>query len=269
MTTAGDIVERAFKRILVGGADAAPEPDEYADALADLNSFMLALEVDGIRLGYTVVDNVSDPVTIPPAAVLGVVSNLAITIAPDYGGVVSAALAAQATTGMGTLRKLSRPRMKTSYPGTLPTGSGNTGWDLDDDYYAPMISAQLSLAGNTLVTDIVTADTPVRVNAFWERPLAEGMRSDVYGRVTSTQDGMTVVSVLCSATATGDGAYTFRLMKNGVSVAAVSATLSATPVSATLSQAVTLYPADYLELWVEAGGHTNDLTITDGQVEVC
>jgi len=47
MSTAGDIIERAFKRILVGGADAAPEADEYADALADLNSMMAAFEANG------------------------------------------------------------------------------------------------------------------------------------------------------------------------------------------------------------------------------
>jgi P22 tail accessory factor len=269
MSTAGDIIERAFKRILVGGADAAPEADEYADALADLNSMMAGFEANGIRLGYTEVDNVSDNVTIPSAAILGVVSNLAVTIAPDYGGTVSPILADQARSGMNTLRKLGCPRIRTSFPNTLPMGSGNMeygGWD--DEYFASGVFALLSLAGNSLTTDIVTADVPVKVNAFWTADVSEGLRSDVSGRIASLQSDDVAITAVLALTATGSGAYTFRVMQNGVSVATVTGTLSATPLDLTLTASLTLAPADYLEIWVEADGHTVDCVVTDAQFKV-
>jgi P22 tail accessory factor len=269
MSAAGDIIERAFKRILVGAADAAPEADEYADALADLNSFMASLEARSIRLGYTEVDNVSDNVTIPAGAILGVISNLAITIAPDYGGTVSNELAEQARLGMHTLRKLGLPRIRTSFPNTLPMGSGNIdygGWD--DEYFASGVFALLSLAGNSLTTNVVTADTPVKVNAFWVADVSEGLRADVSGRIASLQGDDVAITAVLALTATGTGAYTFRVMQNGVSAATVTGTLSATPLDLTLTASLTLAPADYLEIWVEADGHTVDCVVTDAQFKV-
>jgi len=273
VSTAGQIIERAFKRILVGAADASPEPDEYADALSDLNSMMISLEADGIRLGYTEVDNVSDVVTVPKGAELGIIANLALAIAPDYNAAISPALGEQARSGMATMRKLGRVRITTSYPGTLPRGSGNedlNAWD--DHYFSPMISALLSLAGNTLTTNIVTADVPVRINAFWVPAFAEGMRGEVYGRITCEQRFETTVTVAVALSATisaGSGAYTFRVMHNGVSVATTAATLSATPADVVISHSLMLYPQDYLEIWVEADAHATDLVVVDGQFEVC
>lgn len=269
MSTAGEIIERAFKRILVGGADAAPEPDEYADALEDLNSMMLSFEANGIRLGYTVVDNVSDDVTIPSSAILAVVSNLAVNIAPDYGVAVSPILADQANTGMKTLRKIALPRIATSYPDTLPMGSGNMeygGWE--DEFFASGVFALLSLAGNSLITNIVTADVPVRVNAFWTADISQGLRSDIFGRITSLQNDDVIVTAVLALTATGTGAYTFRIMQSGVSVGTVTGTLSATPLDLTLTASLTLAPADYLEVWVEADAHTVDCVVTDAQFKV-
>lgn len=270
MSTAGQIIERSFKRILVGAADAAPEPDEYADALSDLNSMMAALEADGIRLGYTEVDNVSDVVTVPKGAELGIIANLALAIASDYGAAISPALGEQARSGMATLRKIGRVRITSSYPGTLPRGSGNddlNAWN--DQYFSPLISALLSLAGNTLTTNIVTADTPVRINAFWVPAFAEGMRGEVYGRITCEQRFETTVTVAVALSATGTGSYTFRLMHNGVSVATDTETLSTTPVDIVISHSLVLEPQDYLEIWVEANAHTVDLIVVDGQFEVC
>ncbi len=269
MSTAGEVIERAFKRILVGGADAVPEPDEYADALADLNDFMASLEANGIRLGYTVVDNVSDTVTIPSSAILAVVSNLAVTVAPDYGATISPALAEQARAGMATLRKIALPRIRSSFPNTLPMGSGNVdygGWE--DEFFASGVFALLSLAGNSLTTNIVTADVPVRVNAFWVADMSEGLRADISGRITSLQEDDVAITAVLAITATGTGAYTFRVMQNGVSAATVTGTLSATPLDLTLTASLTLAPADYLEIWVEADAHTVDCVVTDAQFKV-
>ena len=108
MSTAGDIIQTALKRVLVQASDAPLEPDEYQDALDSLNDLMAAYEADGIRLGYTPVDNVEDEVTVPPGARRGIIANLAIEISADYGGNITAALSRQASEGMQTLRKLGR-----------------------------------------------------------------------------------------------------------------------------------------------------------------
>jgi len=269
--TAGRVIERALKRILVGAADAAPEADEYADALDDLNDFMAALESRGIRLGYTIVDNVSDVVTVPAGAILPIIANLAVTVAPDYSAAVSAALAAQAAEGMNTLRKLGRPRLKAQYPLTLPRGAGNDDtyqYAGDGYFYGNSVLALLSMAGNTLATDIVTADVPVLVAGQWTQVDAIGLRTDVAGRITSLQDGDVSVTVTLTMSATGSGAYTFRLMHNGVSIATDTETLSATPADISITKAVTLEPGDYLEVYVEGDAHTNDPTIADAQFEV-
>lgn len=269
--TAGRVIERALKRILVGGADASPEADETADALSDLNDFMLALEANGVRLGYTVVDNVSDIVTVPQGAVNGIIANLAVTVAPDYSAAISPALAEQAREGMRTLRRLGRNKVSTPYPTTLPQGSGNEGYNpsgWNDHFYLSGVSGVLSLAGNTLTTDIVTADTPVKINAYWTKVKSVGLICDVGGRITSNQTADTSVTATITLSATGTGAYTFRLMQNGVSVASDTETLSATPVDIAITKALTLEPSDYLELWVEADGHTVDLIVADGQFEV-
>ena len=60
MATSGISLQTALKRVLVQASDAPLEPDEYQDALDSLNDLMAAYEADGIRLGYTPVDNVED-----------------------------------------------------------------------------------------------------------------------------------------------------------------------------------------------------------------
>jgi hypothetical protein len=109
----------------------------------------------------------------------------------------------------------------------------------------------------------------VRVNAFWVPAFAEGMRGEVYGRITCEQRFQTTVTVAVALSATGSGVYTFRLMRNGVSVATTAATLSASPADVVISHSLMLSPQDYLEVWVEADAHTVDLVVADGQFEVC
>jgi len=269
--TAGRVIERALKRILVGAADASPEADEYADALDDLNDMMAALESRGIRLGYTVVDNVSDTVTVPTGAVHGIIANLAVMVAPDYHAAVSPSLAQQAKEGMDVLRELGSAKIRTQYPSTLPRGAGN--WDTyqysgDALFYGNAVFGILSMSGNTLATDVTAADTPVLVAGEWTHVDGVGMRTDVAGRIQSLQDADVSVTATITLSATGTGAYTFRLMHNGVSIDTATETLSATPATVTISKAVTLAPRDYLEIYVEGDGHMVDPTIADAQFEV-
>lgn len=125
MATVQQVANAALKRIIVQGASSTLEPDEYQDFIFAMNNFMSALAADGVALGYTVVSNIADQVTIPTGALRGLIANMAIEVAPDYGGVVSPALVEQARTGLDTMRQIGQSIPETAYPCTLPYGAGN------------------------------------------------------------------------------------------------------------------------------------------------
>ena len=89
MATVEQIAKASLQRLLVQGSESSLNPDDYQDYIFALNNYMTALDADGIALGYTVVDSISDQVTIPIGALRGVIANMAIEVAPDYGGEVS------------------------------------------------------------------------------------------------------------------------------------------------------------------------------------
>jgi hypothetical protein len=122
MATAGDIAKRALASILVAGSEAELFGDDYDDILFELNIFMAELEVRGNDLGYTEVTSPSDEVTIPTGALSGVIANLALRIAPQYGGHVSDALIAQADAGMKAINSMTITIGDSLLPGNLNVG---------------------------------------------------------------------------------------------------------------------------------------------------
>lgn len=119
------MAKASLQRILVQASEADLEPDEYQDFIFALNNFMLALDADGISLGFTEVSSLGDEVTIPTGALRGLIANMALEVAPDYGGEISPLLVAAAADGMSTMRKLGQVMYRMRYPSTLPVGSGN------------------------------------------------------------------------------------------------------------------------------------------------
>jgi len=126
MATVAQVAKASLQRILVQAAEAPLEADEYQDFIIAMNNYMLALDSQGIHLGYTAVSNLADEVTVPLGALRGVIANVAIEVAPDYGGVVSDALVMQAREGLQAMRMLGQTIGGTRMPSTLPIGSGNT-----------------------------------------------------------------------------------------------------------------------------------------------
>lgn len=136
--TGAQVIKAALQRILVQASEADLEADEYQDAILALNAMMASWESDGIRLGYTPIDSIADEITVPPGAIRGIIANLALEVAPDYNGVVSAALASQANDGMRICRKLGVRIIPTQYPTNLPKGSG---YEDEMDYIDPFFEA--------------------------------------------------------------------------------------------------------------------------------
>jgi hypothetical protein len=125
MATVAQVAKASLQRILVQASEAPLEPDEYQDYIFALNNYMAQLDAQGIMLGYTVVDNLGDEVTVPTGALRGIIANMAIEVAPDYGGVVSEGLALAARQGMQTMRTIGQRIRSSRLPSTLPLGSGN------------------------------------------------------------------------------------------------------------------------------------------------
>lgn len=123
--TVEQVLRPALQELLVQGSETPLEADEYRDTIFALNTWMADLEARGVDLGYTTVDSLSDAVTVPDGAIMGIVSNLALLIAPQFGAVPSNELYRKAKRGMNTIYKLGQTIVDSEYPCTLPRGSGN------------------------------------------------------------------------------------------------------------------------------------------------
>lgn len=136
MTTfTGQTVRAILGKIIVSGAEETLQPAETADTIFAMNNYMTALDADGINLGYTIVKSINDEITVAPGAIQGIIFNVAVMIAPDYGAVVTPAMIDGAKLGLSAMRKLSRDIQPMTLPSTLPIGSGNEDSFVDSDQH--------------------------------------------------------------------------------------------------------------------------------------
>lgn len=125
MATAEQVALASLSKILVASPVAPLEAEDLTDFIFEMNNYMLALDADGVQLGYTVITSPSEDVTVPTGALRGVIANMAIEVSPAYRGTITEALAKMAKEGLETMRKIGQSMGTTSYPYTLPLGSGN------------------------------------------------------------------------------------------------------------------------------------------------
>ena len=131
MATVAQVAKASLQRILVQQSEADLEPDEYTDFIFAMNNYMLALDAEGVTLGYTEVSNLGDDVTVPAGALRGIIANMAIEVSPDYSGTITSALVMAAKEGLNAMRLLGQQLGASRYPSILPIGSGNQdypGW---------------------------------------------------------------------------------------------------------------------------------------------
>jgi hypothetical protein len=129
MAKAAQVLKASLHDILVQGSDASLQADEYQDAIFAMNNYMTALDANGIKLGYTVVGSLSDEITIPDGAVMGLIANLAILLAPQFNANVSQGLVTKAKIGMRAMQKLGITYAPTEMPSTMPIGVNQDGHD--------------------------------------------------------------------------------------------------------------------------------------------
>jgi hypothetical protein len=136
MATVAQVTKAILQEILVQESEADLESDEYQDTIFALNNYMTSLDARGVSLGYTIVSNLAETVTVPAGALQGVISNVAIIVAPQFDATVSQALVKKAQDGMEAMLKLGTSQAPLVHPSTLPIGSGNE-WYLYRGRYYP------------------------------------------------------------------------------------------------------------------------------------
>lgn len=126
MTTALTVIQKALSKIGVRSREVDLTTDEISDAIDELNDMMYEWDADGLNLGYTTVTASTDTVTTPDWSMGCIKNNLAIRLAPDFGGEVTQALIHLADMGYETIVNRNVSLDNVDFPDTLPIGSGNT-----------------------------------------------------------------------------------------------------------------------------------------------
>ncbi len=125
MATANQVAKSSLDWILVNDAIAPLGPNDINDFIFSMNNYMLGLDAEGVTLGYTIITNPGDEITISTGALRGLITNMALERAPSYDAVVTPELAQIAKDGLKQMRLIGQGSPITSYPSTLPIGSGN------------------------------------------------------------------------------------------------------------------------------------------------
>lgn len=126
MAKVNEYVVDALEDLVVQADEAPIEASEARACIRVLNDMMTMFAANGINLGYTVVSDLGDDVTIPDGAIMGVKAHLAIMLADKYEVDVSARLQWKADQGMRAMLNLAVETTASKYPSTLPRGSGNS-----------------------------------------------------------------------------------------------------------------------------------------------
>ena len=144
MATVAQLAKASLQRILVRASEADLEPDECQDYIFALNNYMLALDAEGVALGFTEVSDLGDEVTVPVGALRGIIANMAIEVAPDYNGQISPGLRVAALQGEKAMRLLGQYIAASAFPCTLPRGSGNEGRGrYQNEHFYPCSEAEI------------------------------------------------------------------------------------------------------------------------------
>lgn len=288
MATANDVVSAGLKSIIVLGAESALDSADAQDFISAMNYYMFDLDARGVKLGYTEVSSLGDEITIPSGALRGLIANVAIEVAPEYGGNISPALIQRAKDGLKAMRRLGISLGKTALPSNLPIGSGNEGeYHYADSYYYPDQEedilaeasgtpyASLSMTGNTTATTITTAGTSLLVAGTWVIDRAREVAGTAAGRITYSSEKDIILDIASTitvepATASSQiiSAY---IALNGVEVAASRRQTEATaslPITIPFEYRMKLEKDDYIELFIANDTSTDNLLVSAATFKV-
>ncbi len=123
---ASQVIADALLELNVIRAGQTPNASQQAIMIRKLNEMMAQWEIEGRHLGYKPVGTVTEVLTVPDGAIVGIRANLAVHAASSFGASVSAELAVAADTGLETIRKICAQEIpiETDLQSSTDTGSG-------------------------------------------------------------------------------------------------------------------------------------------------
>ncbi len=133
--TASSVITDALGEAFINAMEQPTEAADMQKGIRYLNRMMAKLDAKGISLGYTVVNDPTDLITIPDGAIDGLIMNLAVALAPSYGEQVSPELFQNAKSGMKAMLDIAVVALPRKLPCTLPVGSGNYDTRYNDKFF--------------------------------------------------------------------------------------------------------------------------------------
>lgn len=140
--TKRQFINQAFEEVGLAAYVFDLTPEQLQSAMYRLDSMMAAWNAKGIRLGYPVpsspeAGDLDTGTNVPDSANEAIYLNLGVRLAPGFGKTVSNDTKSSAKQAYDTL--LSRAAMPTEQqlPVTMPVGSGNKPWRIDNPYVQP------------------------------------------------------------------------------------------------------------------------------------
>lgn len=287
MATVSQVVSSGLKSIIVLGSEASLESEDAQDFIFAMNNFMFDLESKGVRLGWTNVSNLGDTVTIPAGALRGLIANVAVEVAPDYGGVVSPALQMRAISGLKAMYQLGVKVIPSAFPSTLPIGSGNEDNNkiTDEHFYTNLEasilaeasgipSASLILSGNTSATTISTIGTSVLVAGAWGIDRNSQLTATAAGKISSSLEdtfaaALTANLNIAPVVATNQIISAYFVL-NGVVISASRAQIEVSvglPETLTLNYGLQLKKSDYIEVFIANDTSTDNLLVSSATLK--
>lgn len=152
--TAEVVFKDILQEILVQASEQSVQPVDFQTVKRYVNRMMASFSASGISLGYTNIVNPTDLITIPDGAVEGLIFNAALRITTSYDIPVAGTLALSAREGKAAMRKLAITVKPTSFPCTLPIGSGNEGentFNTDRFFPCPADAVLTEQSGNIIL----------------------------------------------------------------------------------------------------------------------
>lgn len=213
--TAVSVINDALQEILVQASEEPIEASEFQTGIRFLNRMMATTPYNG--LGFVEVVNPNDRITVVPAGIAGMVSNLALKLAPQFDITPNQLLLQSAKDGLNEIRLLTVSTRATEFPNTLPIGSGNewnnrgSGWV--DPFFNPINFAEDAQDLKVNETDSFTVDFTLY--------LLSGATITAF-----TVTGDEFVSIISSSESNGFVTFSAKGLKRGAGKVCVDVTTS-------------------------------------------
>lgn len=159
METAESLINDALQEILVQASEQSLQPADFQTGRRYLNRMMAMVPFSG--MGYTIVTDPSDPITVPDGAINGIMFNLAEALLTTYDVLLTASLSKSAANGLKEIRRITVTIQQTKMPCTLPIGSGNEGDDTFNNthFYACPDDELLTEQGGSILLESNTHES--------------------------------------------------------------------------------------------------------------